>query len=83
MKNSIPSVDRSSLAVLAVVLLLQCYFVRELLAFEMFFAIVFAVGLIVAAVAYLTVSLGASWFQQARISPEQDPAVLNEGGIES
>jgi hypothetical protein len=56
------------IAVLAGIFLLQFYFVRELLAVELFFALGFAVVLAFGGPAYLIGSVGVSWLEQPRRS---------------
>lgn len=60
-------VHRRLLAALAAIFLLQFYFVRELLAVELFFALGFTVVLVLGGPAYLIVSArGSSWGQPRR-----------------
>jgi hypothetical protein len=56
-------VHRSLLAALAAIFLLQFYFVRELLAVELFFSLGFAAVLVLGGPAYLIGSSGASWLE--------------------
>lgn len=56
------------MAIVAVVLLLQFYFVRELLMAELLFALGFAVVLVLGGPVYLAGWAGVSWLQQ----PERD-----------
>jgi hypothetical protein len=61
-------VRRRLVAVLAAIFLLQFYFVQELLAAELFFALGFAVVLALGGPAYLIGSAGLSWLDHPRRS---------------
>jgi len=63
-----PGLGRWLIAVLAAIFLLQFYFVRELLVVELFFALGFAVLLLLGGPAYLIGSAGVSWLVQPRSS---------------
>jgi hypothetical protein len=56
--NSKAKVRKGTMTVLAVFFALQFYFVRELLVAELFFALGFAILLVVGSLAYLIVSAG-------------------------
>jgi len=76
-------VRRSLVAVLAAILLLRSYVVRELLATEFLFALAFVVVLAAGGAAYLIGSVGLSWLEQPQRNLEKSQAVLNEGRMES
>ena len=71
-------VHRRLLAALAAIFLLQFYFVRELLAVELFFALGFAVVLVLGGPAYLIGSAGASWLGRPRRSQSKATQPLGE-----
>ena len=71
---------RRLLAALAAIVLLQFYFVRELLAVELFFALGFAVVLLLGGPAYLIGSAGASWLGRPRRSQSKATQPLGESG---
>ena len=74
-------VRRKLLAALAAIFLLQFYFVRELLAVELFFALGFAVVLLLGGPAYLIGSAGASWLERRpRSQSKATPPLGGEGG---
>jgi len=68
-------------AAFAAVLLLQSYFVRVLLASELFFALVFAAVLPIGGAVYLLGAAGASWLERSRQNMERVQTVT-EGRIE-
>lgn len=68
------------IGVLAALFLLQFYSVRELLAAELFFALGFAVVLVLGGLAYLIVSAGFSWLEQPRRSPSKATPALGHTG---
>jgi hypothetical protein len=73
-------VHRRLLAALAAIFLLQFYFVRELLAVELFFALGFAVVLVLGGPAYLIGSAGVSWLGQPGRSQSKAAQPLGENG---
>lgn len=73
-------VHRKLLAALAAISLLQFYFVRELLAVELFFALGFTVVLVLGGPAYLIVSARVSWSGQPRKSQSKTTEPLGESG---
>lgn len=73
-------VRRKLIGVLAALFLLQFYFVRELLAVELFFALAFAVVLVLGGPAYLIVSANLTWLEQPRRSPSKATPALGHTG---
>ncbi len=73
-------VCRWVLVVLAVIFLLQFYFVRELLAAGLFFALGFAVVLALGGPAYLIGSAGVSWLEHPRRSQSNATPSLEKSG---
>jgi hypothetical protein len=73
-------VRRRLLAALAAIFLLQFYFVRELLAVELFIALGFAAVLVLGGPAYLIGSAGASWLERSPRSQSKATQPLGESG---
>lgn len=73
-------VHRRLLAALPAIFFLQFYFVRELLAVELFFALGFAVVLLLGGPAYLIGSAGVSWLGRPRRSQSKTTQPLGESG---
>lgn len=77
-----PRLQRSMAAILAAVLLLRSYFVRELLVIELFFALLLLVAFVVGGTAYLLGSAVMSWLEKPRRGRAKSHVVWIEGSIE-
>ena len=76
-------VRRKLLAALAAIFLLQFYFVRELLAVELFFALGFAVVVVLGGPAYLIGSASVSWLEKPRSSQSKPtPPLVDSGSLD-
>ena len=73
-------VCRWVMVVLAVIFLLQFYFVRELLVAELFSALGFALVLALGGTAYLIGSAGVSWLEHLRRSQSNAAPPLEKRG---